>query len=132
MESLADRCLQVSKRKLFYTHNHIIIFLNKNNNAIFVSGVNILELILSIFCITTVLLLLQTSSSYFISYVLFLNPIKITNGMFVYVLLLLLLGWIGFLFGKYLIIDTFYTKNCVIISIINYCVFIIQFDPCFN
>ncbi|KAL5245483.1 hypothetical protein ACI65C_012893 [Semiaphis heraclei] len=63
------------------------------------AGVNILELILSIFCITTVLLLLQTSSSYFISYVLFLNPIKITNGMFVYVLLLLLLGWIGFLFG---------------------------------
>jgi len=113
MDSLADRCLQVSKRKLFYTDNHIIIFLNSNNSAIFVSGVKILELILSMLCITTVLLLLQTSSSYFISYVLFLNPIKITNGMFAYVLLLLLLGWIGFLFGKYLIIDKFFTKNCV-------------------
>ncbi|XP_060878331.1 ABC transporter G family member 23-like [Metopolophium dirhodum] len=63
------------------------------------AGVKILELIISMLCITTVLLLLQTSSSCFISYFLFLNPIQITNGMFVYVLLLLLLGWIGFLFG---------------------------------
>ncbi|XP_022175207.1 ABC transporter G family member 23-like [Myzus persicae] len=63
------------------------------------AGVKILELLISMFCITTVLLLLQTSFSYFISHVLFSNPIQITNGLFVYVLLLLLLGWIGFLYG---------------------------------
>jgi len=97
MDSLADQCLQVSEQQLFYSKNYV--FLNINDSVIFVSGVKILELIISMLCITTVLLLLQTSSSCFISYFLFLNPIQITNGLFVYVLLLLLLGWIGFLFG---------------------------------
>ncbi|CAI6347958.1 unnamed protein product [Macrosiphum euphorbiae] len=63
------------------------------------AGVKILELIISMLCITTVLLLFQMSFSCFISYILFLNPIQITNGMFVYALLLLLMGWLGFLFG---------------------------------
>ncbi|XP_025200634.1 ABC transporter G family member 23-like [Melanaphis sacchari] len=65
------------------------------------AGVKIMDLLISMFCIVTLLLLFQMSTSCFISYFLFLNPIQITNGLFVYVLLLLLLGWIGFLFGLF-------------------------------
>ncbi|XP_060841940.1 ABC transporter G family member 23-like isoform X1 [Rhopalosiphum padi] len=65
------------------------------------AGVKILELLISMFFITTLLLLLQVSASCFISYAIFSNPIQITNGLFIYVLLLLLLGWIGFLFGLF-------------------------------
>lgn len=64
-------------------------------------GVNILELLISMFCISTVVLLAEILVTCLISFELFYNPIQITTGLFAYVMILLLLGWIGFLLGEY-------------------------------
>lgn len=98
MDGLLSRSMFAGILTKNILHQKLYMFKYKQY-AIFVSGVKILELIISMLCITTVLLLFQMSFSCFISYILFLNPIQITNGMFVYALLLLLMGWLGFLFG---------------------------------
>ncbi|XP_025415790.1 ABC transporter G family member 23-like isoform X1 [Sipha flava] len=63
------------------------------------AGVKILELLISLFCINTIILIAQMIMTCFISYVLFFNPLQITSGLFVYVFILILLGCMGFFFG---------------------------------
>lgn len=70
-------------------------------NNLLVLGVTILELFISMFIINTVTLVVQMVIPLLIAYVLFMNPIQITHGLFVYVFIMLLLGWLGFFFGKY-------------------------------
>lgn len=67
----------------------------------FVSGVTILELHISMFCIATVSIVVQLVFSCMIAYALFSNPIEKTNGLFMYALIMMLLGWLGFFFGTY-------------------------------
>eukprot|EP00102_Acyrthosiphon_pisum_P025305 XP_016662515.1 PREDICTED: ABC transporter G family member 23-like isoform X2 [Acyrthosiphon pisum] len=63
------------------------------------AGVTILELLISIFCMTNVLIVGHSFISIFIVYVLYPNPIILSSGMFMYVILLIIMSWIGFLFG---------------------------------
>lgn len=62
-------------------------------------GVTILELLISLFIIITFLFTIQMAVPIFVAYVLFPNPILITNGLFMYSIVMVLLGWIGFLWG---------------------------------
>lgn len=70
-----------------------------------ISGVTILELHISMFCIATVSIVVQSLFSCMIAYVFFSNPIENTNGLLMYALIMMLLGWLGFFFG------TYYSKN---------------------
>ncbi|XP_016664258.1 ABC transporter G family member 20 [Acyrthosiphon pisum] len=63
------------------------------------AGVTILELLISIFCMTNVLIVGQSFIPIFIVYVLYPNPIILSSGIFMYVILLIIMSWIGFLFG---------------------------------
>lgn len=63
-------------------------------------GVKLMELLTSLFCMCTVILVAQMVFTCFISYVVFVNPIMITPGLVMYALVLLLAGWMGFFFGK--------------------------------
>jgi len=63
------------------------------------AGVKVIELVISIFVISTMLLFIQMFFACIISFVLFYHPIQMTNGLFVYTLVMFILGCIGFLFG---------------------------------
>lgn len=65
-------------------------------------GITILEVVISIMCIQTVIHIIQTISVMFVTYFVFLNPIEITNGLFAFVFIILLTGWLGLLYGMYL------------------------------
>lgn len=75
------------------------------------SGVKISELTISLFCIDTVIIAVQIVPVCYVSYVVHANPIQITDGLFVYALLMLLLGWSGFFFGKLKSTRTIYSFN---------------------
>lgn len=64
-------------------------------------GITILEVVISITCIQTVIHIIQTISVMFVTYFVFLNPIEITNGLFAFVFIILLTGWLGLLYGMY-------------------------------
>lgn len=111
MESLADLRLLVikclSKYKTWYTHSYLRIFfqsVNFNKYVCFVLGVTILELLISMYFINIMITIIQMIGPLLIAYVLFSNPLQITIGLFVYVLIMLLLGSIGFFFGKFFIV----------------------------
>ncbi|XP_060841038.1 ABC transporter G family member 23-like [Rhopalosiphum padi] len=70
-------------------------FLDRSMTA----GITILEVVISITCIQTVIHIIQTISVMFITYFVFLNPIEITNGLFVFVFIVFLTGWLGLLYG---------------------------------
>lgn len=78
-------------------------------------GVKVLELVISMFCMSTMIFLIQIVFVCFISFELFSNPIQITNGLFIYFIIMLLLGWIGFLFGKYLLVNFSFKKFPIMI-----------------
>ncbi|XP_050422032.1 ABC transporter G family member 23-like [Adelges cooleyi] len=68
------------------------------NRSMF-AGVTALELLSSMFFINTVIIFIQMTLSMLIVYVLFSNPVQITTGFYAYILLVILLGCIGFFFG---------------------------------
>ncbi|XP_022175206.1 ABC transporter G family member 23-like [Myzus persicae] len=70
-------------------------FLDRSMTA----GITILEVVISITCIQTVIHIIQTISVMFVTYFVFLNPIEITNGLFAFVFIILLTGWLGLLYG---------------------------------
>lgn len=63
------------------------------------AGVTILELLISMFCISNFLILIHSGMAVIIVYVFFSNPIYISNGLFMYAILIIIMSWIGFLFG---------------------------------
>lgn len=63
------------------------------------AGVTILELLISMFCISNALIMSHSFISIIIAYVLFPNPIIISSGLLMYVILVIIMSWIGFLFG---------------------------------
>uniref|UniRef100_A0A2S2PCJ4 ABC-2 type transporter transmembrane domain-containing protein n=1 Tax=Schizaphis graminum TaxID=13262 RepID=A0A2S2PCJ4_SCHGA len=65
----------------------------------FVSGVTILELLISMFCISNFLILAHSVTAVVIVYAFFSNPIHLTSGLFMYAMLVIIMSWIGFLFG---------------------------------
>ncbi|XP_029343800.1 ABC transporter G family member 23-like isoform X2 [Acyrthosiphon pisum] len=70
-------------------------FLDRSMTA----GITILEVVISIMCIQTVIHIIQTISVMFVTYFVFLNPIEITNGLFAFVFIIFLTGWLGLLYG---------------------------------
>lgn len=67
-------------------------------------GITILEVVISISFIQTVIHFIQTTSVMFITYYVFKNPIEITNGLFAFVLIIFLNGWLGLLYGTYIML----------------------------
>ncbi|XP_060879231.1 ABC transporter G family member 23-like isoform X2 [Metopolophium dirhodum] len=63
------------------------------------AGVTILELLISMFCISNILIVGHSFISIIIAYVLYPNPIILSSGIFMYVILVIIMSWIGFLFG---------------------------------
>ncbi|XP_060841435.1 ABC transporter G family member 23-like isoform X1 [Rhopalosiphum padi] len=63
------------------------------------AGVTILELLISMFCISNFLILAHSVTAVIIAYVIFSNPIQLTSGLFMYAALIIIMSWIGFLFG---------------------------------
>jgi len=86
-------------------------------------GITILEVVISITCIQTVIHIIQTISVMFITYFVFLNPIEITNGLFVFVFIVFLTGWLGLLYGTYFFIH--YLVFITILHFISYSILII-------
>ncbi|KAE9545466.1 hypothetical protein AGLY_001009 [Aphis glycines] len=63
------------------------------------AGVTILELLISMFCISNFLILIHSGIAVIIAYVFFSNPILISSGLLMYAMLIIIMSWIGFLFG---------------------------------
>ncbi|XP_025415785.1 ABC transporter G family member 23-like [Sipha flava] len=70
-------------------------FLDRSMTA----GITIKEVVISITCIQTVIHLIQTVSVMFVTYFIFKNPIEITNGLFAFIFIIILTGWLGLLYG---------------------------------
>ncbi|XP_050542641.1 ABC transporter G family member 23-like isoform X2 [Daktulosphaira vitifoliae] len=68
------------------------------NRSMF-AGVTPLELLLSLFLMNTVYVIAQLMITIPIIYLGFSNPIQITSGIYVYIIVAMLLGCIGFFFG---------------------------------
>lgn len=75
-----------------------------------VLGVKVLEMVISIFIIDTVIVVSQMFVICYIAFVYFTNPIEITNGLFLYIILIVCIGWAGFLSGEYFMISN---KNSI-------------------
>lgn len=67
----------------------------------FVLGVTIMELLVSLFCITSFLVVFQMVFPVLITFVLFQYPILITSSFFMVFIMMILLAWIGFFYGQY-------------------------------
>uniref|UniRef100_A0A2H8TY93 ABC transporter G family member 23 n=1 Tax=Melanaphis sacchari TaxID=742174 RepID=A0A2H8TY93_9HEMI len=63
------------------------------------AGVTVLELLISMFCISNLLILGHSATIFIITYVFYSNPIYLSSGLFVYAMLITIMSWIGFLFG---------------------------------
>lgn len=74
---------------------------HKFNKISSVLGVKVLELLISMLCINTMLVIIQSIMIMLIVFVYFSFPIIINSGIFVVIILLLLIGWIGFFAGRY-------------------------------
>lgn len=94
----------INNNKTIFLINYVILTIFIFVIYFFVSGVTITELFISMFCFANVLLVVHLIFPIVNTYVFFSNPIELTNGLIVYAILLILLGWLGFLFGMYKII----------------------------
>lgn len=75
-----------------------------NVNDVFLIGITILDVIISITFIQTIIHLVQTISVMFVTYFIFKNPIEITNGLFAFTFIIFLTGWLGLLYGMYFVL----------------------------
>lgn len=84
---------RLNSRRIYYYY-YFFIFR-------FVPGVNIIELVVSLFCISNFLCIVQHFFPVIIVYVWFENPIQVTNGLIAFAILIIIVGWTGFFYGMY-------------------------------
>lgn len=99
MEGFLDRSMTAGK----YWYNVCGIILLQMIAILFIVGITILEVVISVMCLQTVIHVFQTISLVFVTYVVFKNPVEITSGLFAFVLIIFLNGWLGLLCGRYLL-----------------------------
>lgn len=65
------------------------------------------------FFINMITTFIQMVTTNLIVFVIFSNTIQISTGLFVYMVIMILMGFIGFLFGKNIENSTLYIKVCM-------------------
>lgn len=104
MDGILSRSMLAGRYTLYYSVGFFLcVVLNVLSFLIylfFVSGVTALELLISMFCIANVIIIIQSCVPLLVVYILFSNPILITNGLIAYLIMIILLGWIGFFCGR--------------------------------
>lgn len=75
-----------------------VIVLSKVDDPLFI-GITMLEVMVSIACVQTVIHFVQMISVMSVTYLVFDNPIEITDGLFAFAFITCLTGWLGLLYG---------------------------------